>query len=440
MLYRFIFENYKSFKGRNEISFIPESTNRHAAYMDTPIPVLRDAVIYGANASGKSNVVKAISFMKRLVVTNNLSIIVPKLAYRMSEDTKRNPSLFVAEMRIGDKLYQYGIALSFLRGMVLNEWLKEYSAEAEQWKDLIMRVWDEDTQKYEVSLSFPENSENASRYNTYAQDLASSTKVLALSVLAEKELQSDVYVDSIQNVYKWFEELIIIFPHTKYNLLGKVVKDIDAVNELYKKYFKIFGIDIDEIKLSKVPSNYIRLDDDIKEEIRKDLLKDDDGAMAMIHGEDQDYLVELSEEKTLQFSEVRFVHRQGKYETDFSLDEESDGTQRLFDLIPMLGYVAESDKVVVIDEIDRSLHCLLTQEMFKNFIESTENRHSQLVCTTHQVLLMDLDLLGRREIWFVEKKAKESKLYSLDQYKFDGDTLDVARNYLLGRFGGIPKY
>lgn len=440
MLYRFIFENFKSFKGRNEISFIPESTNRHAAYMDTPIPVLRDAVIYGANASGKSNVVKAISFMKRLVVTNNLSIIVPKLAYRMSEDTKRNPSLFVAEMRIGDKLYQYGIALSFLRGMVLNEWLKEYSAEAEQWKDLIMRVWDEDTQKYEVSLSFPENSENASRYNTYAQDLASSTKVLALSVLAEKELQSDVYVDSIQNVYKWFEELIIIFPHTKYNLLGKVVKDIDAVNELYKKYFKIFGIDIDEIKLSKVPSNYIRLGDDIKEEIRKDLLKDDDGAMAMIHGEDQDYLVELSEEKTLQFSEVRFVHRQGKYETDFSLDEESDGTQRLFDLIPMLGYVAESDKVVVIDEIDRSLHCLLTQEMFKNFIESTENRHSQLVCTTHQVLLMDLDLLGRREIWFVEKKAKESKLYSLDQYKFDGDTLDVARNYLLGRFGGIPKY
>jgi len=440
MLYRFIFENYKSFKGRNEISFIPESTNRHAAYMDTPIPVLRDAVIYGANASGKSNVVKAISFMKRLVVTNNLSIIVPKLAFRMSEDTKRNPSLFVAEMRIGDKLYQYGIALSFLRGMVLNEWLKEYSAEAEQWKDLIMRVWNEDTQKYEVSLSFPENSENASRYNTYAQDLASSTKVLALSVLAEKELQSDVYVDSVQNVYKWFEELIIIFPHTKYNLLGKVVKDIDAVNELYKKYFKIFGIDIDEIKLSKVPSNYIRLDEDIKEEIRKDLLKDDDGAMAMIHGEDQDYLVELSEEKTLQFSEVRFVHRQGKYETDFSLDEESDGTQRLFDLIPMLGYVAESDKVVVIDEIDRSLHCLLTQEMFKNFIESTENRHSQLVCTTHQVLLMDLDLLGRREIWFVEKKAKESKLYSLDQYKFDGDTLDVARNYLLGRFGGIPKY
>ena len=440
MLYRFIFENYKSFKGRNEISFIPESTNRHTAYMDTPIPVLRDAVIYGANASGKSNVVKAISFMKRLVVTNNLSIIVPKLAFRMSEDTKRNPSLFVAEMRIGDKLYQYGIALSFLRGIVLNEWLKEYSAEAEQWNDLIMRVWDEDTQKYEVSLSFPENSENASRYNTYAQDLASSTKVLALSVLAEKELQSDVYVDSIQNVYKWFEELIIIFPHTKYNLLGKVVKDIDAVNELYKKYFKIFGIDIDEIKLSKVPSNYIRLDEDIKEEIRKDLLKDDDGAMAMIHGEDQDYLVELSEEKTLQFSEVRFVHRQGKYETDFSLDEESDGTQRLFDLIPMLGYVAESDKVVVIDEIDRSLHCLLTQEMFKNFIESTENRHSQLVCTTHQVLLMDLDLLGRREIWFVEKKAKESKLYSLDQYKFDGDTLDVARNYLLGRFGGIPKY
>ena len=305
---------------------------------------------------------------------------------------------------------------------------------------MILRIWDDETQRYEVILSYPSSTENATRYDTYSQDLSTSTKVLALSVLAEKELKGDDYIESIQSVYKWFEDLIVIFPHTKYNLLGKVVKDIDAVNELYRKYFKIFGIDIDEIKLSKVPSNYIKLDDDIKEEIRKDLMKDEEGTMAMIHGEDQDYLVELSKEKSLQFSEVRFVHKLGEYETEFSLDEESDGTQRLFDLIPMLGFIAESDKVAIIDEIDRSLHCLLTQEMLKNFIESTKNRHSQLICTTHQVLLMDLSLLGRKEIWFVEKQNKESQLYALDKYKFNGDTLDVADNYLLGRFGGIPKY
>ena len=440
MLYRFIIENFKSFKKRNEISFIPDETSHHVAYAETQIPVLRDAVIYGANASGKSNVIKAINFVRRLVITNNLSIIVPKLAFRMSEESKADPSLFVVEMRVGEKLYQYGLTLSFLRGMVLNEWLKVYSSDEKKWNDMILRIWDDETQRYEVILSYPSSTENATRYDTYSQDLSTSTKVLALSVLAEKELKGDDYIESIQSVYKWFEDLIVIFPHTKYNLLGKVVKDIDAVNELYRKYFKIFGIDIDEIKLSKVPSNYIKLDDDIKEEIRKDLMKDEEGTMAMIHGEDQDYLVELSKEKSLQFSEVRFVHKLGEYETEFSLDEESDGTQRLFDLIPMLGFIAESDKVAIIDEIDRSLHCLLTQEMLKNFIESTKNRHSQLICTTHQVLLMDLSLLGRKEIWFVEKQNKESQLYALDKYKFNGDTLDVADNYLLGRFGGIPKY
>ena len=440
MLYRFIIENFKSFKKRNEISFIPDETSHHVAYAETQIPVLRDAVIYGANASGKSNVIKAINFVRRLVITNNLSIIVPKLAFRMSEESKADPSLFVVEMRVGEKLYQYGLTLSFLRGMVLNEWLKVYSSDEKKWNDMILRIWDDETQRYEVILSYPSSTENATRYDTYSQDLSTSTKVLALSVLAEKELKGDDYIESIQSVYKWFEDLIVIFPHTKYNLLGKVVKDIDAVNELYRKYFKIFGIDIDEIKLSKVPSNYIKLDDDIIEEIRKDLMKDEEGTMAMIHGEDQDYLVELSKEKSLQFSEVRFVHKLGEYETEFSLDEESDGTQRLFDLIPMLGFIAESDKVAIIDEIDRSLHCLLTQEMLKNFIESTKNRHSQLICTTHQVLLMDLSLLGRKEIWFVEKQNKESQLYALDKYKFNGDTLDVADNYLLGRFGGIPKY
>ena len=68
MLYRFIIENFKSFKKRNEISFIPDETSHHVAYAETQIPVLRDAVIYGANASGKSNVIKAINFVRRLVI------------------------------------------------------------------------------------------------------------------------------------------------------------------------------------------------------------------------------------------------------------------------------------------------------------------------------------------------------------------------------------
>lgn len=440
MLYRLIIENFKSFRGRNEISFIPEESKRHAAYKDTEIPVVRNAVIYGANAAGKSNVVKAMNFLKKLVVDNNISSIVPKLAYRMDEDSKNSPSLFVVEMRIDDALFQYGIALSFKQGIILNEWLKKFSIEKNIWNDIFSRIWDDKSQIYEVKLVYPESTNNASRYKTYEQDLSLSNKHLALYELANKELKNDGFIYFIKKVYEWFDNLIVIFPQTKYNLLGKVAKDIEAVNDLYKKYFHIFGIDIDEIRLSRVPANYIQLPEDLKDDIRKDLMKESGEQMAMIHGRNQDYLAKLSEDKTLEFSEVKFVHKRNHFESEFSLDEESDGTQRLFDLIPMLGYVVESDRVAIIDEVERSLHCLLTQKMFQFFIANTEDRHSQLICTTHQVLLMDLNLLGRREIWFIEKKDKESHIYSLDQYKFDGETLNVADNYLVGRFGGIPKY
>lgn len=440
MLYRFIVENFKSFKDRNEISFIPEVSLRHAAYRDSAIPVVRDAVIYGANAAGKSNVVKAIDFVKKMVIANKISSIVPGLAYRLDEETKTKPSLFVVELRAKEKLYQFGVALSFARGIILQEWLKWYSEETNNWEIVYTRLWNQKNEYYEVQFNYPKDVENVSRYQTYKIDIASSVKTLALYELASKKMEGDMFINAINEVFKWFNDLIIVFPNSRYNLLGRLVSNIESVNALYKKYFKIFGIDIDEIRLSEVPINYIPISDEIKESIRQDLMEGEDESMAMIHGTEQDYLARLSSDKNIELLEVKFVHIQDQYEAEFSQDEESDGTQRLFDLIPMLGYIVDSNKVVIIDEIDRSLHCLLTQEMFRYFLAHTEERHSQLICTTHQVLLMDLKLLGRKEIWFVEKAKKASFIYPLDQYKFNGDTLNVADNYLIGRFGGIPKY
>lgn len=440
MLYRLIIENFKSFKERNEISFIPEESMRHAAYKDSFAPVLRDAVIYGANAAGKSNIVKAIDFIRKIVVSNKMSSIVPGLAFRMDEKTKFKQSLFVLEIRIRDKLYQFGIVISFVRGVILQEWLKEYSPDEKSWKIVYTRILKDEADEYEVLFKYPLNSENASRYQTYRIDIASSVKVVALYELASKNISGDAFIDAVNSVFNWFSELIIVFPNSKYNLLGRLVKDLETVNELYKKYFKIFGIDIDEIRLSEVPINYISLSDEIKESIRQDLMKDNGESMAMIHGQNQDYLAKLSSDKNLELLEVKFVHNQEQYEVEFSQAEESDGTQRLFDLIPMLGYILESNKVAIVDEIDRSLHCLLTQELLKYFLSNTEERCSQLICTTHQVILMDLKLLGRKEIWFVERNKKASVIFPLDLYKFNGDTLNVADNYLIGRFGGIPKY
>ena len=125
---------------------------------------------------------------------------------------------------------------------------------------------------------------------------------------------------------------------------------------------------------------------------------------------------------------------------DFSMDEESEGTQRLINLIPSLYILGkDAEKVIFIDELDRRLHPLLS----RSFVESAINcrsRENQLIFTTHDTNLLDLDLLRRDEIWFVEKnKNGVSDCYSLAEFKIRPD-LKIEKGYLNARFGAIPFF
>jgi hypothetical protein len=118
---------------------------------------------------------------------------------------------------------------------------------------------------------------------------------------------------------------------------------------------------------------------------------------------------------------------------DFSLDEESSGTCRLLDLAPML--YEHDERVYVVDELDRKLHPMLTYAFVEEFIKKSSG---QLVLTTHNTYLMNLELLRRDEIWFVQKRADGSTdLYSLAELKVRPD-LNIRKGYLTGRFGAIP--
>jgi AAA15 family ATPase/GTPase len=120
--------------------------------------------------------------------------------------------------------------------------------------------------------------------------------------------------------------------------------------------------------------------------------------------------------------------------------EESDGTQRLTHLLPALhSVVNDKHKVIVIDEIDRSLHPLLAKGFVRAFLQACAPKQSQLIFTTHELAFMDLDLLRRDEIWFAAKKLPEgsTELYSLTDYKVRTD-LKVDKAYLQGRFEAIP--
>ena len=118
--------------------------------------------------------------------------------------------------------------------------------------------------------------------------------------------------------------------------------------------------------------------------------------------------------------------------------EESDGTQRLTHLLPALFQLQNQQRVYVIDEIDRSLHPLLSRKFIEFFLHACKGHGSQILVTTHESNLMDLDLLRRDELWFTEKDAQgASSIYSLSDYKVRTD-LKIDKGYLHGRFGAIP--
>ena len=131
--------------------------------------------------------------------------------------------------------------------------------------------------------------------------------------------------------------------------------------------------------------------------------------------------------------------KHGKSIFDFSFNDESDGTKRLFDLIDMLMSKRE-DVVFVVDELERSLHPKLTEHFLKLFMEVHADDRVQLVFTTHEDTIMDQELFRRDEIWFVERDSvNASKIYSLDRFKERYDK-KLSKAYLEGRYGAIPEF
>lgn len=439
MLYRFSVENFKSFKDRSEISFIPrKDTWRHVADVGSDIPVLRAAVIYGPNASGKSNFIKAIDFAQNFILDNRKLQEGSNQAYKLDAEGVENPSVFTFEVKVGEELFQYGVAVSFKEAAVLEEWLFRLN-EQKEWAELFSRSYDEGSQKYELDFHLETDNKNKTRYEVYREDLSKESCKLVLTELGQKEMDADEFNEALEKVYEWFKKLIVIFPHSEYNLLGAAVKDLEAVNRLYKSYFQIFDIDIENITISPVPQSLVPIPQPVLAKIKVDLQRSErSNQIAMLNGNGRDFLVRL-DNGDLDFSEVKFKHKNGQYKVELSKGEESDGTQRLFDLIPLLGYVIEEDRVVIVDEIDRSLHCLLTREIFEYFFRKSKVKRSQLICTTHDVLLLDLSLLNKEEIWFVDKKDKKSVLYPLDKFKI-GNAINIEKNYLLGRYEATPSF
>lgn len=446
MLARFEVENFLSFDKKVEFSLIAGNVRTKKKHLieDRSIKILKTAVLYGANASGKSNLVHAIEFAKNIIVEGLDKVNILNSHYRLNENNINKPTIFNFEIKAGTRYYSYGFGLILSKNQILEEWLYEISETGE--KPVFERTKDEKG-IHQISFGLKLQGDAKKRFDVYKEDFKSSDNLLFLSEINRKSLNDiQQQILPLIEVYNWFDNrLTVIFPYSKFQGLS-FVGDNSQMAETFNKFLRIFQTGIKKVASKTENFDNIRIPDEIKQQIRKDVksefennnTKNNQTLLFSVNG--KSFTLFQNEEGEYIIKKLGLEHEAdyGK-PVIFDTDEESDGTQRLLDLIPALAQIVKNDRIVVIDEIDRSLHSKLTYTLFQIFLQLSVNCESQLIATTHESLLLDLDLFRKDEIWFVEKEKNASRLYSLDEFKVRNDKA-IRKDYLWGRYGAIPVF
>lgn len=430
MLIRFSVENFLSFKDEIELSMIPGKVRSHKHHVISDgksrgIKALKAAVLYGANASGKSNLIKAMDFARNLIVTGRrpreLILVRP---FKFDTDSQNKPSRFEFEFKSGTTFFNYGFVADAEK--IREEWLYEISPE----KQIFER---ETTAEGETVVKFGTIKYANADDREFLRFTGRGTRPnqLFLTESIERGLH---YFEA---AYNWFNEiLVILFPHSRPIGLEAELTD-KTFNQSFQTLLDVFDTGISGIELVEISS-----DEEIPKSVRtiRDQFQERTDEDAIVRGPDGRYLLHRNEGNEIKVSKFMTTHQVKGEDRPvlFEVNEESDGTQRLFDLIPALLELRKNERVIVIDELDRSLHPHLSSKILELFLNSTTGHQSQLIVTTHESRLLDFDLLRRDEIWFLEKDSEgRSSLYSLEEFSIRDD-MDIRKGYLLGRFGGIP--
>jgi uncharacterized protein len=414
MLVEFKVKNFRSFRDEQVLSLVASKdktlVNTHtisSGIASVPL-LLRSAVIYGANASGKSNLIKALQYM-RAVVIESATLIQPGQAFAiqpfmLDSDSKNQPSEFEVTFLLAGVRYQYGFTMTPQR--ILSEYLLVYKAfKPQRWFD---RHFDPVAKQdvYEFGPGFKGAKsvwEGATRANSL---------FLSMAVQLNSE--------TLRPVFDWFVNKLVIFneqaplnPHISVQMLKQEGGRKEICNFLSAADMSIADIDIET---RRVPGQRVHFD--------------------LVAGKTEVRTEEVEE------NQLRFHHVTEQGKAVFELMDESNGTRNLLFLAGPVLEILRNGLTLVIDELDTSLHTLLVRELVRFFHRVDMNTgNAQLIFTTHDTSLLDAaDLFRRDQVWLVEKKSDQSSLLiGLSEFSPRKNEA-LERGYLIGRYGGIPFF
>ena len=392
MLIQFSVENYLSIKDKIVLSMLASRDTEHPEYLiiDGNKNHLKSTVIYGANASGKSNVLNAFWFMVNYVLTSHNQQVhkaIERSPFKFDRETPTRPSSFEVIFTANGIRYVYGFSVT--DKAVVEEYLYYYPNGRQA---LIFER--KDTTDFRFTVDIEEQSTLKER---------TSANKLYLSVA------SNWSYSKVIPVLEWFASCQIITKHSVANA---------------------YGLEAEQLK-----------DDDYRRVIAS-MLRVADFGIQSLQVRDSEPMPPQSGDI---FPNVEAVHTVQDTEGNaasytLNMTEESDGTNSYFKLIGIVKKALDHGTLLVADEMDAHLHPLLTKHLVSLFNSTEFNPNgAQLIFTSHNTNLLDLDVLRRDQIWFTEKdeQTAATDLFSLYYFSIRKDA-KVEKGYLIGRYGAIP--
>lgn len=451
MLIHFIVKNYRSINDELKINMRPgkgSRLNEHKGEYIDGVSALRSALIFGPNASGKSNILKAIELGQTMLLrgTNNCRqrLYDP---YRLGDRRKmREPTKFEYAIQTGGTNYRYGFTYDANR--IHEEWLYEFNRRTE--KKIFSRETSSEGQSFDIEYLKKLNDE---KQRAALEMLAMYTPLnqLHLREYIERPIkESGANIDCIMNVVKWFREhleVLSVDAPMSTHLIGQMARE-DKIRKIFCSLLSSYdtgikGIDFKTLKIEDVemPSE-LKTDivNDLMSEYSKSKVGDDFEFGAIVHNRSNIFLFQLDHNHEPEIKKLQIIHKvdfdnRSEY---FDPNDESDGTNYIFKLIPVLIDMLVSPKVYIIDEFGHNLHSFLTKRLVADLLKIGEKTNSQFICTTHEVGLLDQDKIRKDEVWFVSKNDdNSSEIHSLEEYPVRFDKR-IREAYLKGSFNALP--
>jgi AAA15 family ATPase/GTPase len=441
MLVSFSVANFRSFLDEQTFSMVASKrlAESHPSHI-IPLPnsnesVLKTAIIYGANGAGKSNLFRALRYVRSIALRPNKKFQGTR---REKFHTSGNdlPSSFDLQFVANNKLYRFGFKVDDSR--ILEEWLIEIDRGRD--KVVYERITNEDgIVKVHANKTLNKN-QKISALITIGGPQNQSFLATINATLSPADIGEDLIA-----VFDWLgETLSMIAPNEVYAPLGHELTKDSSFLKFAGEFLKASATGVDFLATEKkeISEDELKLSlpDHIWKKFSEQLDDREDGEVGVIRiPGGNNLIIEHTNENRFYKISVQASHkRNDKSSFRLDLSEESDGTRRLLDFIPALHRVQKETGIYFIDEIDRSMHPMLVWKFLEFFLNSCTASRSQIIVTTHETNLLDLDLVRRDEIWFAEKDQNlETRIYSLMEFKVRTD-LEIRKNYLNGRFGAIP--